>query len=418
MAQDRRFEDAQKVMAALETGGYRAMLAGGCVRDRLLGRSPKDYDVATTARPDVVSSIFAHLGIRVVPTGLDHGTLTLVMRAGPIEVTTLRRDVATDGRRATIAFADDFVEDAARRDFTINAMYEARDGTIHDYFDGQKHLAERRLAFVGDTRTRIREDYLRILRFFRFWAVLGFGVDAADETLISEEAGGLSQVSQERITHELWLIAATTDPSVMVDSMRAHGVLERILPAPFQMPPDGILRALGQLGDQLRPLARIMAFYLPSRSEEEVASLSQILRLSGKVRQSLKVLLYGPRLLDTLPTAPELRMEFLDWCEDTSPDLRANDCLSIWDLCRRNNGTNQLKELIHLEGADGAMRRMSKKHLPITGRDIMNTLHLSSGASIGRYLSELRRAYRRRDWTKREEGLELLKGMATAGPKA
>ena len=165
---DRAYKDALKVLRSLEAAGYAARLAGGCVRDRLLGITPADYDIATGAEPGVVLQHFRTEGRTTVPTGIDHGTITVVMPSGPIEVTTLRKDVATDGRHAQVAFGKSFSDDAQRRDFTINAMFEDADGRIYDEAGGQADLQAKVLRFVGEASIRIREDYLRILRLFRF----------------------------------------------------------------------------------------------------------------------------------------------------------------------------------------------------------------------------------------------------------
>ncbi|RYZ53607.1 MAG: CCA tRNA nucleotidyltransferase, partial [Proteobacteria bacterium] len=203
---DQNYQIAQKVMTILEDAGQEARMAGGCVRDRLLKTKPKDYDIATVAVPDLICSIFEQKGIKTVPTGIDHGTITVVMGGQGIEVTSLRLDVATDGRRAVVSFGNSFEADSLRRDFTINALYEDRSGKVYDYHDGIKDLQAKVLRFVGEPRTRIKEDYLRILRLFRFWSRLGFEPQAEALPVIAEEARGLEQISQERKTSELLMI--------------------------------------------------------------------------------------------------------------------------------------------------------------------------------------------------------------------
>ncbi len=177
------------LIAALGSGNARYV--GGAVRDTLLGLEVKDIDIATVLLPAVVMDRLAAKGIRAIPTGIEHGTVTAVLHGGPVEITTLRHDVSTDGRRATVAFATDWREDAARRDFTINALYgDAKTGEIFDYFGGLADLSARRVRFIGDARQRIREDHLRILRYFRFQA--RFGSEPADmeaESACAELAG-------------------------------------------------------------------------------------------------------------------------------------------------------------------------------------------------------------------------------------
>jgi poly(A) polymerase len=182
----------QALCGALEAAGYRALFVGGCVRNALLGVSVADVDIATDARPETVTRLAEAAGLRVVPTGIEHGTVTVIAGGVPHEVTTFRRDVETDGRRAVVAFAQDVAEDAARRDFTMNALYADLRGNVIDPLSGLPDLVARRLRFVGDAHQRIREDYLRILRFFRFHAHYGDpdqGMDAEPQGPASHPRG-------------------------------------------------------------------------------------------------------------------------------------------------------------------------------------------------------------------------------------
>lgn len=192
----------------LGAGGYQARLVGGAVRDMVLGIEPKDMDLATDALPETVMDLAERAGHRVIPTGLQHGTVTIMHDDVGYEVTTLRRDVETDGRHATVEYVTSFEVDASRRDFTFNAMSASLDGQVHDYFGGLKDLSEGRVRFVGNARERIEEDYLRILRFFRFRA--RFGGQEAEEDLeaIQQTAGGLAGISVERVWSEMSKILA------------------------------------------------------------------------------------------------------------------------------------------------------------------------------------------------------------------
>lgn len=225
-----RREDLTALVAALGYG--QARYVGGAVRDTLLGLPVKDIDMATPLRPDEVIRRLDAAGIRNVPTGIEHGTVTAVLAGGPVEITTLRRDVTTDGRRATVAFADDWREDAARRDFTINALYaDPVTHEISDWFGGLEDLAARRVRFIGDARQRIREDHLRILRYFRFQA--RFGSQPADEdaeSACSELASTLKGLSRERIGMETMNLLSLADPAPTVSRMAALGILPQILP--------------------------------------------------------------------------------------------------------------------------------------------------------------------------------------------
>ena len=209
----------------------RARMAGGCVRDALLGRQVADIDLATPDPPAVVMAALVAAGLKAVPTGLSHGTVTAVARHRGFEITTLRRDVATDGRHAVVAFTDDWRADAGRRDFTINAMSMTVDGAVFDYFGGLADLAAGRVRFVGVAAERIGEDYLRVLRFFRFFARYGRG--AADEAALAAiRAGvaGLGRLSVERVWGEIKRILVGPRPAEILGLMRECGVLGAVLP--------------------------------------------------------------------------------------------------------------------------------------------------------------------------------------------
>lgn len=217
---------------------------GGAVRDTLLGHPVKDIDAATPLHPDTVIERLRAADVRVVPTGIDHGTVTAVLPGGPVEVTTLRHDVATDGRRATVAFASDWRDDAARRDFTINALYaDPVTLELFDWFGGLEDLAAHRVRFIGDARERIREDHLRILRYFRFQARFGAKLDPEAESACAELAPMLKGLSRERVGWELLNLLALPDPSGTLARMRDLGVLCEILPESGRTEIDA-LRAL------------------------------------------------------------------------------------------------------------------------------------------------------------------------------
>jgi poly(A) polymerase len=223
----------QSLCAALEGAGYRALFVGGCVRNALLGEPVADVDLATDATPENVTNIAEKAGFKVVPTGFDHGTVTVIAAGKPHEVTTFRRDVETDGRRAVVAFSTDITEDAARRDFTMNALYADRQGTVIDPLGGLSDLQARHVRFVGDPETRIREDYLRILRFFRFHACYGDPAQGLDPEALAACAifsAGLETISKERIGAEMRKLLSAPDPAPAVASMAAAGVLAQILP--------------------------------------------------------------------------------------------------------------------------------------------------------------------------------------------
>lgn len=224
---------AQSVCAAILAGGHQALFVGGCVRNGLLNMPVGDIDIATDATPDRVIALAKAAGLKSVPTGIDHGTVTLVADGKPHEVTTFRRDVATDGRRAVVAFSDRIEEDAARRDFTMNALYARPDGTLVDPLQGLPDLHARHVRFVGDPDSRIREDYLRILRFFRFTAWYGDpaqGMDADGLAACAAGIDGLHALSKERVGAEMRKLLSAPDPAPAVGSMAQAGILAALLP--------------------------------------------------------------------------------------------------------------------------------------------------------------------------------------------
>lgn len=223
-------EDLATLVRAL--GHENIRWVGGAVRDTLLGADVKDIDAATPLRPEDVVAACKEAGLKTVPTGIEHGTVTVVLSGGPVEVTTLRHDVSTDGRRATVAFAQDWREDAARRDFTINALYaDPQTLEIFDYFGGLEDLKDRRVRFIGEAHQRIREDHLRILRYFRFRARFGAGKpDAEAEKACADLAATLKGLSRERIGMETMNLLALPDPAPTVARMQELGVLAEILP--------------------------------------------------------------------------------------------------------------------------------------------------------------------------------------------
>jgi len=256
--------DLIRLTQALGAAEGKVRYVGGAVRDALLGHPVSDLDLATVLLPDEVSRRVRDVGFKAVPTGIAHGTVTAILPTGPVEVTTLRRDVATDGRRATIAFTEDWREDAARRDFTINALSaDPLDGRIHDYFGGLDDIRVGLVRFIGDPLERIAEDHLRILRFFRFHARFGQGPpDPAGLSACTARANDLMALSRERIAQEMLKLLAVFDPVPTVRLMVDHAILAPVLP---EIDRDGVARlerlvaherAYG--GDALRRLAALL----------------------------------------------------------------------------------------------------------------------------------------------------------------
>ncbi|WP_300395514.1 CCA tRNA nucleotidyltransferase [Henriciella sp.] len=258
-----------------------ARFVGGCVRNALMGMPVDDIDIATQLSPEAVIRALEAAGIKAIPTGIEHGTITAVYQGQPFEITTLRRDVETDGRRAVVAFTEDWTEDAARRDFRLNALYAEPDGTIHDPIEGGlEDAAHGRVVFIGDADQRLREDYLRILRFFRFNAWYGAGIDEDGLAACARQKDGLKQIASERIWKELHKLLAAPDPTEAVAAMKESGVLSILLPEAETL--DGLhdLRVSeGLSGVQPDPMLRLMG--LIHRSANSVVAVSKRLRLSN-----------------------------------------------------------------------------------------------------------------------------------------
>ncbi|ABC62541.1 CCA tRNA nucleotidyltransferase [Erythrobacter litoralis] len=262
---------------------------GGAVRDTLLGDAVKDVDAATPLLPEDVMERLAAADIRTVPTGIDHGTVTAILPGGPVEITTLRKDVSTDGRRATVAFAGEWRDDAARRDFTINALYaDPKTLAISDFFGGLEDLEARRVRFIGDARERIREDHLRILRYFRFQARFGAELDEEAEEACAELAETLKGLSRERVAMELLSLLALPDPAPTIARMRERGVLPVIL---SEAGKAEVARLQALIASEARysiapdPLRRLAALLPPVATLAE--SVAARLRLSRAQRDRL-----------------------------------------------------------------------------------------------------------------------------------
>ncbi len=266
----------QGLCLALEAAGHQALFVGGCVRNALMHRAVADIDIASDASPETVTNIAENAGFKVIPTGFDHGTVTVVAGGKPHEVTTFRRDVETDGRRAVVAYSSRIEDDAARRDFTMNALYADRQGRVLDPLNGLPDLRAGHVRFVGDPETRIREDYLRILRFFRFHAIYGNadtgnadtanadtknadrGIDAEGLAACAALSAGLETISRERIGAEMRKLLGAADPAPALAAMAQSGVLRPVLPGADPRPLGPLVHLeTGFPPDWLRRLAAI-----------------------------------------------------------------------------------------------------------------------------------------------------------------
>lgn len=373
---------SRAVLAALTARGGEARFVGGCVRDALLDSAadPADLDLATAELPETVIELCAVAGLRTIPTGLRHGTVTVLAGKRSFEVTTLRRDLACDGRHAEVLFTDSFEADAARRDFTINAMSCDPKGAVFDYFEGRADLAAGRVRFVGDPHQRIEEDYLRILRFFRFFARFGRG--EPDEPALracAALAHGIDRLSGERVRGELLRLLVAPRAEAALLAMHQTGVLARVLPGAPDVEALARLRTLTP-ADPLLALALLLR---GSRSDAAAAArITERLRLSNEEAERLRLLTTAE--LPDLGLAPdELSRAFYI----TGAELHL-------DLARLR---------IALEGADPARldaattlaASWQRPAFPLTGDDLLER-GVPPGPELGRLLKAVR------DWWVRQ----------------
>ncbi len=352
----------QKVCAALTSGGAQALFVGGCVRNALLGAPVSDIDIATDARPQQVVKLAQNAGLKAIPTGIDHGTITVVCDGIPHEITTFRRDIETDGRRAVVVFSDNIQEDAARRDFTMNALYAQPDGTVLDPLNGLPDLRARRVRFIGTAEHRIREDYLRSLRYFRFHAWYGdaeAGFDADALAAIASNLEGLSDLSRERVGAELLKLLGAPDPAPSVAAMRSVGVLAQLLPGADDRALAPLIMLEQQAGTAPEPIRRLAAIATPEIAKTLRLSKAQLQRLtrmrdeaSGTASIAELGFRYGEEsgLHEVL-----LRCAFLEqpWSDEMRTDLhagaKADFPISASDLIPEFTGPALGRKLAELE---------------------------------------------------------------------
>lgn len=385
---------AGRVMDALEAARPgSARFVGGCVRNALLGEPVSDIDIATQLTPDGVEQAMRAAGISVHPTGIEHGTLTVVADHQPFEVTTLRRDVETDGRRATVAFTENWAEDAQRRDFRMNSLYATQDGEVFDPTGGGlDDIAARRIVFVGDPETRIREDYLRILRFFRFHAWYGRGdLDSPGLAACSRLRAGLEGISAERIWMETKKLLAARDPLPAMQAMQASSVLTQLFPQARGL---DLLRRLVALEQRegLAPDAMVRFLALFWKDAPAVHAIANQLRMSNEERQRL------------------------NWAAKDDTPIRAG--MSPQDMRRDlyRTGAVVFRDRILLQWAQdgGAWAQIhadagewKRPVMPVTGDDLL-ARKISEGPAIGQALHKLEAAWIDSDFTLDKEALLAL----------
>jgi poly(A) polymerase len=372
----------RRLFAALAAAGIEARFVGGCVRDALLGIETGDLDLATPARPELVMAALGAAKIRALPTGIAHGTVTAVVGSpgAPrhFEITTLRRDVETDGRHAVVAFGAGWDEDAARRDFTINAIYLTQDGMLYDPVGGRADLAARRVRFVGDPATRIAEDVLRILRYYRFEARFGSGDgDSAARVACRAGAPKLPTLSAERVSRELLRLLATQDPTRALAMMHEDGVLATIMPEATRLD-----RLKGLLPPSADPLLRLAALIEVDRAG--ATALAERLRLSNIERQRLAGLA-PPWPLDPAGAAEAQRLAIYRLGRERYRDL------ALLLAADGRLTPARLHEL--LESAEG----WRPPSFPLRGDDV-TALGIAPGPRVGKLLAAVKRWWEEGDF--------------------
>jgi poly(A) polymerase len=371
-----------RLLAVLDRDGEEARAVGGAVRNALLDLPATEIDVATTATPDEVTRRVTAAGFKAVPTGIEHGTVTVVIDSAPFEVTTLRRDVETDGRHAKVAFGRDWKTDAERRDFTMNALSVSRDGTVHDYVGGLADLAKRRVRFIGEPSKRIEEDYLRILRFFRFHAAYGEGALDADGIAACIAArAGLEQLSRERVRMEFIKLLLARNAAPVLEAMADAGLLGRLIAGV----PNGVHfaamvateRALLLPPDAMRRLAALAVLVA-----EDAERLWQKLRLSNAEHGQLAAMAEGWRRIS--PALSEHQQQTLLY--RLGADTFTDQAMLGWARAGAGEGNASWRMLATLP------QRWSAPTFPIKAADLM-TRGVEKGPRLGEALAGAENAW-------------------------
>ena len=401
--------DTLRLVEALRSGGGAMRFVGGCVRDTILGgRAVEDIDVATPDPPDVVMRRLAAAGLRGLPTGIAHGTVTALSGARRFEVTTLRRDVETDGRHARVAFTDDWREDAARRDFTMNAMSADPDGLVHDYFGGREDLRAGCVRFVGDPAARIAEDRLRLLRFWRFHARYGRGAPrAAERAACRAAAPALALLSGERIREEMLKLLAAADPAPCIADMAEDGILSAALgEGAWDVAAIAALQRPG-IDGRSHALLRLAALLPEECDPARARAIAARLRLSAAQRD---------RLVAAIAPAPV-----------AAGGLAARPALR---LAMHRDGAQAVRDRVLLAAARGriaadglasaleAIDAWDAPRLPVAGADVM-ALGYAPGREVGRLLSAVEAWWAARDFAPgRDACLGELRRLTAKSPPA
>jgi tRNA nucleotidyltransferase/poly(A) polymerase len=367
-------QKALLLIEKLEAAGYEARFVGGCVRDAVMGRKLGDIDLATTSTPDETTRVLKDAGLQVVPTGIDHGTVTAVVEGVGFEITTLRQDIETDGRHAKVIFTKSWEQDAKRRDFTLNTLSRDKSGKIHDYVGGYQDALDGYIRFVGDARERIKEDYLRILRFFRFQATHGKGLPEEEALKACHEgAAHLKDLSRERVWKELKKLLAANDPYPAYQRMQDCGVAHKILPEGHPQRLEKLVALEGTLKAYARdPMLRLAALTHGEKTESEM--LEERFALSNNESKNVSL--------------------FLDYSREKESEMGEKE---VGRLAYRY-GLDKAGKILLLAGVLGAQfdwdflaKVLEKTHVktfPLKGEDVL-ALGLKSGPEVGEILHKV-----------------------------
>ncbi|MBL4692513.1 MAG: CCA tRNA nucleotidyltransferase [Magnetovibrio sp.] len=405
--------ETQQVMGALLDAKEQARFIGGCVRDAILKRPVQDVDIATPATPERVIEILEKANIRVIPTGLSHGTVTAVINHEHFEITTLRIDVNTDGRRAEVSFTNDWTRDAARRDFTINAMSCDLDGNVYDPYNGIKDLSTGYIRFVGLAHQRIEEDLLRLLRFFRFLAYYGkHPVNADALSACRTLAPRLTELSGERVRGELFRILTSPNPATAISYMQGEQVLHHILPEAGHI---GCLRVVAWLvksgtninGLKIDPVRHLAALLDPTTTEAQVQDIADRFKFSNAERKHLVVITAQTHPISADSTPQDLRRV----CYEVGPDRAADIALISWAnevAVEARLPIERTAAWIHIVEATQAWKPVV---FPLRGRDVV-TMGIPHGPEIGALLAKIKCWWVEKDfYPDHQECLEALKKL-------
>lgn len=387
-------QPCKAIMESLDGAAGRTRFVGGVVRDALLGRPVGDIDMATEFSPQEAADLASRAGLKVIPTGIDHGTITILAHGTPIEVTTLRSDVVTYGRHAAVAFTKDWIEDARRRDFTINALYCSADGDLFDPVGAIDDLEAGYIRFIGDPRDRIKEDYLRILRFFRFSAWYGRGRPDGDGLkACASLRSGMDILSSERIWAELKRLLAAPDPTRSLLWMRTTNILQTLVPETLgtdALPP--MIAVEREAGLEPDPLRRLQAL-IPA-DLEQIGTLSGRLRLSSRERERLNAWAKAP---EPAPDRQHLSHQLYRYGSQPMSDrilAEAAAASAGEDLSVQKRRIDDLAWLSNWE----------RPVFPISGRDLAD-LGVPAGPQMGKLLGVLEDSWIQSDFSLGREDL-------------